>query len=160
MRHAPGQCPAAQIPVAGDTGIAPVRSIVLHMLAVNDERGITVLYEPDQRHILYAGDFASVPGKLELTVLLTRLMLPFLTLVAIAAALMGMLNSLHLFFIPALVAAGNKTSISIWLINFRVTPETLLLAFAVSVGVGVLAGFGPAIRSSRSNIVDGLRQVV
>jgi putative ABC transport system permease protein len=64
------------------------------------------------------------------------------------------------FFIPALVAAGNKTSISIWLINFRVTPETLLLAFAVSVGVGVLAGFGPAIRSSRSNIVDGLRQVV
>jgi ferredoxin-NADP reductase len=42
---------------AGDTGIAPVRSIVLHMLATNDPRGITVLYEPDQRHILYAADF-------------------------------------------------------------------------------------------------------
>jgi ferredoxin-NADP reductase len=43
--------------LAGDTGIAPVRSIVLHMLAVGDKRKITVLYEPDQRHILYAGDF-------------------------------------------------------------------------------------------------------
>jgi len=43
--------------LAGDTGIAPVRSIVLHMLAVQDTRSIAVLYEPDQRHILYAGDF-------------------------------------------------------------------------------------------------------
>lgn len=43
--------------LAGDTGIAPVRSIVLHMLATSDSRPITVLYEPDRRHILYAGDF-------------------------------------------------------------------------------------------------------
>jgi ferredoxin-NADP reductase len=43
--------------LAGDTGIAPVRSIVLHMLATNDSRAVTVLYEPDQRHILYASDF-------------------------------------------------------------------------------------------------------
>ncbi|MEO8034930.1 MAG: FAD-dependent oxidoreductase [Acidobacteriota bacterium] len=43
--------------LAGDTGIAPVRSIVLHMLATSDPRSITVLYEPDQRHILYAADF-------------------------------------------------------------------------------------------------------
>jgi|SRR5690349_21849969 ferredoxin-NADP reductase len=43
--------------LAGDVGIAPVRSIVLHLLAIKDGRKITVLYEPDQRHILYAGDF-------------------------------------------------------------------------------------------------------
>jgi len=43
--------------LAGDTGIAPIRSIVLHMLASKDERAITVLYEPDHRHILYSGDF-------------------------------------------------------------------------------------------------------
>jgi ferredoxin-NADP reductase len=42
---------------AGDTGIAPIRSIVLHMLATDDARKVAVLYEPDQRHILYAGDF-------------------------------------------------------------------------------------------------------
>ncbi|HVS32684.1 MAG TPA: FAD-dependent oxidoreductase [Thermoanaerobaculia bacterium] len=43
--------------LAGDTGIAPVRSIVLHMLATGDPRRICVLYEPDQRCILYAADF-------------------------------------------------------------------------------------------------------
>src|SRR5262245_39361972 len=53
----------------------------------------------------FASDYAQVPGKLELTVQLTRLMLPFLTLVAIAAAVMGMLNSLHHFFVPALAPA-------------------------------------------------------
>jgi putative peptidoglycan lipid II flippase len=53
----------------------------------------------------FAADYAAVPGKLELTVLLTRIMLPFLTLVAIAAACMGMLNSMQLFFIPALAPA-------------------------------------------------------
>ena len=43
--------------LAGDVGIAPIRSLVLHLLAEKDPRRITVLYEPDQRHILYAGDF-------------------------------------------------------------------------------------------------------
>jgi ferredoxin-NADP reductase len=43
--------------LAGDVGIAPIRSIVLHMLAVKDARPIHVLYEPDQRQILYAADF-------------------------------------------------------------------------------------------------------
>lgn len=43
--------------LAGDVGIAPIRSIVLFMLAEKDPRAIVVLYEPDQRHILYAGDF-------------------------------------------------------------------------------------------------------
>ena len=47
---------------------------------------------------LLAGNYSSVPGKLDLTVSLTRIMLPFLTLVAIAAALMGMLNSLNHFY--------------------------------------------------------------
>jgi ferredoxin-NADP reductase len=43
--------------MAGDTGIAPIRSMVLSMLAERDPRKICVLYEPDQRNILYAGDF-------------------------------------------------------------------------------------------------------
>lgn len=43
--------------LAGDVGIAPVRSIVLHLKAVEDPRPITVLYEPAEGQILYAGDF-------------------------------------------------------------------------------------------------------
>jgi phenol hydroxylase P5 protein len=53
----PDNDPRSVVFLAGDTGIAPVRSIVLHMLATNDPRKIIVLYEPDQRHILYAVDF-------------------------------------------------------------------------------------------------------
>jgi putative peptidoglycan lipid II flippase len=52
-----------------------------------------------------APGFAAVPGKLELTTQLTRIMLPFLTTVAAAVAMMGMLNSLRRFFIPALSPA-------------------------------------------------------
>lgn len=52
-----------------------------------------------------APTYQQVPGKLELTILLTRIMLPTLALVALAAAMMGMLNSLRHFFIPALSPA-------------------------------------------------------
>ena len=54
---------------------------------------------------LFASEFAAVPGKLELTIYLTRIVFPFLTLVAVAAAMMGMLNSLGHFFVPALSPA-------------------------------------------------------
>jgi len=80
-------------------------------------------------------------------------------LMALLGGVLGVLIA-KFVFIPMLLAVGNKTSISIWLVNFRVTQETLSLAFMVSVGVGILAGFAPAIRSSRLRIVDGLRQVV
>lgn len=53
----------------------------------------------------FAPDFAAIPGKLELTVNLTRAMWPFLLTVAVAVAMMGMLNSLHRFFVPALSPA-------------------------------------------------------
>src|SRR5262245_33657321 len=56
--------------------------------------------------IAYAGGYGAVPGKLELTITLARIMLPFLSLAAIAAALMGMLNSLRHYFVPALAPAA------------------------------------------------------
>jgi putative peptidoglycan lipid II flippase len=54
---------------------------------------------------VFAEHYASVPGKIDLAVALARLTFPFLTLVAVAAACMGMLNSLRRFFIPALSPA-------------------------------------------------------
>ncbi len=53
----------------------------------------------------FAAEFAQVPGKLDLTILLTRVVLPFLTMAAIAAAVMGMLNSLGHYFVPSLAPA-------------------------------------------------------
>jgi len=80
-------------------------------------------------------------------------------LMSLLGGCLGVLLAKYLF-IPMLLAVGDKTAISIWLTNFRVSPQTLTLAFIVSVGVGIVAGFAPAIQSSRVKIVDGLRQVV
>jgi len=48
-----------------------------------------------------APGFKEIPGKVELTVTLTRVMFPFLLLVALAALAMGMLNAKRVFGIPA-----------------------------------------------------------
>ena len=47
----------------GDTGIAPIRSIVLHLVATDDPRGRTVLYEPDGATILYPGTSTPWPSR-------------------------------------------------------------------------------------------------
>ena len=89
---------------------------------------------------LFAADYAAVPGKLELTVQLTRIMLPFLTLIAVAAALMGMLNALNRFFVPALSPAMfNVASITTMLLLVPVMPAIGLHPIA-AVAAGVIAG--------------------
>jgi putative peptidoglycan lipid II flippase len=61
-----------------------------------------MIFAPQITLALADEKFTSRPGALELTTQLTRIMLPFLTTLAVAAAMMGMLNSLRRFFIPAL----------------------------------------------------------
>jgi putative peptidoglycan lipid II flippase len=102
---------------------------------------------------LYAGDYGAVPGKLELTVALTRVMLPFLTTVAIAAVAMGMLNSLHHYFVPALSPAMfNVATIACALFLVPVMPTLGLpriTAIAVAVvlgGIGQILVQWPALR--------------
>ena len=51
---------------------------------------------------LFAHGFRQVPGKFELAVRLSRIMFPFLLLVALAAQSMGVLNACRKFGIPAL----------------------------------------------------------
>ena len=54
---------------------------------------------------LVAAGFTDVPGKVEVTSVLLKILSPFLILVAMASVAMGVLNSLHYFFIPALAPA-------------------------------------------------------
>ena len=89
---------------------------------------------------IFASDYSEVPGKLELTVLLTRIMLPFLTFVALAAAFMGMLNALHHFFVPAVSPAMfNVGSIVCTVGLVAVMPRWGLPAIA-AVAVGTIVG--------------------
>lgn len=63
-----------------------------------------VIFAPEMVEQWAAG-FAQVAGKTELTVLLTRIMMPFLLLVSLAALAMGMLNAQGRFTPPALAPA-------------------------------------------------------
>jgi putative peptidoglycan lipid II flippase len=101
----------------------------------------------------YARDFADVPGKLELTVRLTRVILPFLTMVAVAAAFMGMLNSLHHYFLPALspamfnIATIVGAFVLVPLMPAIGEPRIMAIAIAALVGgVGQIAIQWPSLR--------------
>ena len=54
---------------------------------------------------LLAPDFALVPGKTALTAMLTRIMLPFMVIISLAAVVMGMLNTKGRFFVPAIASS-------------------------------------------------------
>jgi putative peptidoglycan lipid II flippase len=90
---------------------------------------------------LYAADFSAVPGKIELTIYLARIVFPFLTLVAVAAVLMGMLNSLGHFFVPALSPAMFNVAgilMALTLIPFAETIEMQITIVAIATLVGGL----------------------
>jgi putative peptidoglycan lipid II flippase len=100
-----------------------------------------------------AGDFASVPGKLEMAVAMARLMFPFLTMIAVAAACMGMLNSLRRFFIPALSPAmfnvGTIATLVVLIPIFRAQGIRPIFAAAIGTvvgGVGQILLQWPALR--------------
>jgi len=69
-----------------------------------------------------APGYAEVPGKFELAVTMTRIMFPFLLMVALAAQAMGMLNSSNRFGVPAMASTffnigsvGFGVAIGVWL---------------------------------------------
>jgi len=61
-------------------------------------------FAPALVHFIAPG-FAEIPGKSELTVEMTRIMFPFLLLVALAAVAMGVLNTRNVFGVPAAASA-------------------------------------------------------
>jgi putative peptidoglycan lipid II flippase len=84
--------------------------------------------------------FAEVPGKLELTTLLTQVMLPFLTTVAVAVAMMGMLNSLHRFFIPSLSPAMFNVATILCAITLVPLLREMAWPPILAIAIGTLAG--------------------
>jgi len=62
-----------------------------------------MIFAPALVHLLAPG-YAAVPGKFELAVSMTRIMFPFLLLVALAAQAMGVLNASNRFGVPAMAS--------------------------------------------------------
>jgi putative peptidoglycan lipid II flippase len=71
------------------------------ILLVGSFCALGVIFSPALVDLLAAG-FRHVPGKFELAVRMTRIMFPFLLLVALAAQAMGILNACNRFAVPAL----------------------------------------------------------
>jgi putative peptidoglycan lipid II flippase len=88
----------------------------------------------------YAGDYASVPGKLELTIRLTRLMLPFLPTIVAATVAMGVLNSLHYYFVPALSPAMFNVSAILCAVFLVPVMPLLGLPPIMAIAIGALLG--------------------
>ncbi|MGI8991400.1 MAG: murein biosynthesis integral membrane protein MurJ [Bryobacteraceae bacterium] len=94
---------------------------------------------------LLAAPFHAVPGKFELAVQLTRIMFPFLLLVALAAQAMGVLNACNQFGVPALSSTFfNLGSVSAGLIlGYWIGPR-----FGIAPIMGMAYGvvFGGAVQ--------------
>ncbi len=101
---------------------------------------IGVLFAPELVDLLFPG-YAAIEGKKELTVLLTRIMMPFLLFIALAAKAMGVLNSSGRFGIPALASAFfNVVSVGSGLIIGFVLGARLGIEPIVGMTIGTLLG--------------------
>jgi putative peptidoglycan lipid II flippase len=89
---------------------------------------------------LIAADYADTPNKLELTTLLARVNMPFLFLVAIAVAFMGMLNALRRFALPATAPAMYNVAFIACTVIFVPVFMRLGIQPVMALSVGMLLG--------------------
>lgn len=87
---------------------------------------------------IIAWGFTDDPEKMQLTIELTRLMFPFIFFVCLAAFLLGILNSLQSFFIPALAPASLSFSEIIYMLALAplFAPGNQIKGLAISVIAG------------------------
>jgi putative peptidoglycan lipid II flippase len=89
---------------------------------------------------LIAPKIADDQETFKVTVLLMRIMSPFLWLISIAALFMGALNTYKVFFIPALAPALFNLAMIFCLIFLRSPLEKFGFSPALSLGIGVIIG--------------------
>jgi len=90
---------------------------------------------------LLAPGYAHVPGKFALAVSLTRVMFPFLLLVALSAQAMGILNAMNQFGIPALSSTCfNIGSVGFGLVFGYTAGRLLGMSLVTSMAWGVVFG--------------------
>jgi putative peptidoglycan lipid II flippase len=99
-----------------------------------------IIFAPALVHLLAPG-YAAVPGKFELAVRMTRIMFPFLLLVALAAQVMGVLNANNRFGVPAMASTFfNVGSVVFGVLLGIVLGPTLHLSRIEGMAIGVVLG--------------------
>ena len=99
-----------------------------------------MIFAPALVHLLAPG-YTEVPGKFDLAVRMTRIMFPFLLLVALAAQAMGVLNASNRFAVPALASTFfNLGSVGFGILIGFVLGPRLHLSHIEGMAVGVVLG--------------------
>lgn len=109
-----------------------------------------IIFAPAIVSVIAPG-FLDTPEKFSLTVLLTRIMLPFLLFISLAALLMGALNTRRVFFIPSLAPAMLNVVIIIAVLTFAPRMEQPIIAVAAGVALGGLIQFAFQLPSFLKN---------
>lgn len=90
---------------------------------------------------LLAPGYSAVPGKFELAVTMTRIMFPFLLLVALAAQVMGVLNASNRFGVPAMASTFfNIGSVGFGIVLGVVLGPYIHLSRIEGMAIGVVLG--------------------
>ena len=85
---------------------------------------------------IIAPGFKGIKGKLELTIVLTKIMFPYIFLISLAALVMAILNSFHKFFVPAFTPVLFNLSIIGMALLFARGREEPAYVFAAGVVLG------------------------
>jgi len=105
------------------------------LIAVGTVCLIGIVFSPAIVSVIAPG-FLGSPEKFSLTVLLTRIMFPFLLFISLAALVMGALNTKKVFFVPALAPAMLNVTLILSIIFFESKAKQPIMAAAI----GVMAG--------------------
>lgn len=89
---------------------------------------------------LLAPEFSSIPGKTELTSLLTKIMMPFLVCISLSAVVMGILNTKKRFFIPALASSFFNLGSIVGGVSFALILPKWGYPAIVGMAIGTLIG--------------------
>ena len=110
------------------------------VIVVGSLCALGMIFAPLLVHLLAPG-YAEVPGKFELAVTMTRIMFPFLLIVALAAQAMGVLNASNRFGVPALASTFfNLGSVSFGVLLGIVFGPALHITRIQGMAVGVVLG--------------------
>lgn len=88
-----------------------------------------------------APGFLSSPEKFSMTVLLTRIMFPFLLFISLASLVMGALNTKKVFFIPALAPAMLNVTTIVVVLAFAPMAKQPILVVAAGIALGGFVQF-------------------
>lgn len=94
-----------------------------------------ILFSPVIVGLMFPG-FKAEPGKFELTILLNRLMFPYIFFISLVALCMGILNTLRHFFTPAISTVFLNISMILAALCLRGFFEVPITALAVGVLIG------------------------